>query len=53
MPRPQGAGLGLSIARGLVERLGGRIRVRSVLGQGTTFTVTLPPAHEAAGQLAS
>jgi len=48
-----GAGLGLSIARGLVELLGGRIRVRSIVGQGTTFTVTLQPALEAAGQLAS
>ena len=37
-----GAGLGLSICKELVETLGGRIRVESQTGEGTTFTVTLP-----------
>jgi signal transduction histidine kinase len=37
-----GAGLGLSITYGLVQRLGGQIAVESDLGKGTTFTVTLP-----------
>jgi signal transduction histidine kinase len=37
-----GTGLGLSITYGLVQRLGGHIGVRSELGKGTTFTVTLP-----------
>jgi signal transduction histidine kinase len=37
-----GTGLGLSIVRHAVERHGGRIRVDSLLGEGTTFTVTLP-----------
>jgi signal transduction histidine kinase len=37
-----GLGLGLYIAREVVERHGGRIGVSSVEGQGTTFTVTLP-----------
>jgi len=37
-----GTGLGLSIVRHAVERHGGNIRVESLLGEGTTFTVTLP-----------
>jgi len=37
-----GAGLGLAISRGLVELMGGRIKVKSQLGQGSTFTFNLP-----------
>jgi len=37
-----GTGLGLTIVRDLVDRFGGRIEVRSRVGQGTTFTVTFP-----------
>jgi signal transduction histidine kinase len=37
-----GTGLGLSIVRHAVERHGGTIRVDSLLGEGTTFTVVLP-----------
>jgi signal transduction histidine kinase len=37
-----GSGLGLSISKRIVEAHGGRINVRSKLGQGTTFTVHLP-----------
>ena len=37
-----GTGLGLSIVRHAVQRHGGSIRVESLLGEGTTFTVTLP-----------
>jgi signal transduction histidine kinase len=40
--RGRGVGLGLAISRGIVERHNGRIQVDSKLGQGTTFTVTLP-----------
>jgi signal transduction histidine kinase len=39
-----GTGLGLSLCRMLISEMGGRIEVRSVLGQGTTFTVILNPA---------
>ena len=37
-----GTGLGLAVAARLASALGGRIRVRSELGSGSTFTVRLP-----------
>jgi len=38
----QGHGLGLSIVRRIVEKLGGQVAVESQLGQGSTFVFTLP-----------
>jgi len=40
--RFEGVGLGLSIAKGLVERFGGKIWLESEMGKGTTFYVKIP-----------
>jgi len=39
-----GRGVGLDVVKTTIEELGGTIGVRSVLGQGTTFELTLPIA---------
>jgi signal transduction histidine kinase/ActR/RegA family two-component response regulator len=40
--RPEGAGLGLTLARRFVEMHGGRLWVESEVGRGSTFIITLP-----------
>jgi len=39
---PNGTGIGLYIARGIIKRFGGEIRVQSVEGKGATIVFTLP-----------
>lgn len=42
----EGTGLGLSITYGLIKKLGGDITVRSTLGMGTAFTITIPTQRD-------
>ena len=43
-----GTGIGLSVCQAVVQKLGGRISVRSKVGQGTTFEVRVPTEPAAA-----
>jgi len=45
-PPGKGSGLGLYMCKYIVELHGGTIRVKSKMGEGTTFTVTLPVYQE-------
>ena len=38
----EGTGLGLAISKGIVDKMGGEIRVESQFGEGTKFTIFLP-----------
>ncbi len=48
----QGAGLGLSVCYGTIQRIGGDIAVTSCPGRGSTFRITLPPASAWRGERA-
>jgi PAS domain S-box-containing protein len=45
--RGEGSGLGLAISRRIVEGFGGRIRIASTVGEGTTVTIELPETRRA------
>ncbi len=40
--RPEGYGLGLSVAHRIIQKLGGQVRVESKTGHGSVFVFTLP-----------
>lgn len=40
--KKEGVGLGLSIAKKIIEEHGGKISVQSEIGEGTSLTITLP-----------
>ncbi|MFK7872550.1 MAG: ATP-binding protein [Oligoflexales bacterium] len=44
--KEQGTGLGLSICRGIIEEEQGSLDVESTVGEGTTFTLTLPLSQQ-------
>jgi signal transduction histidine kinase len=48
--KPHGTGLGLPISRQIVRQFGGELWAESVLGEGATFSFTLPLTGAAGGQ---
>lgn len=51
--RFEGAGLGLAIAKSVVELHGGALSVESAVGKGTRVTITLPPSRLSVAGLAA
>lgn len=49
--KARGTGLGLAVARRVIEEHGGSIEIASELGKGTTFTIQLPLSPEGASSL--
>lgn len=43
----KGTGLGLPVSQKVVQEHGGRVDVKSTEGEGTTFTICVPPTHPA------
>ena len=50
--RHHGSGMGLFISKAMVERHGGGLSINSLLGQGTTVTINLPPERLLGGEFA-
>jgi signal transduction histidine kinase len=46
-----GAGLGLALTRRIIEAHNGSITVESTPGEGSTFSITLPPLRDSADSL--
>ena len=49
----KGTGLGLSMVQGIAEQSGGRLRIESRVGEGTTVEIWLRAADDAAGPVAA
>ena len=49
-PPGRGSGMGLYMCKYIIELHGGDIRVRSKVGEGATFTITLPAYEEGMGE---
>ena len=52
-PIGQGTGLGLALCRQIIASLGGRIDVKSSVGEGATFRILLPTGRETLAALLS